>query len=389
VCQRELLRAEILAKKLTVGIDIRDLRVAKTGTRTYLDEICKAFKKMDLPDVQFHFLDTDIPIYTGNNTLLKWIGHFRYQLWKQLILPFKAWQNKCDIIFCTDNCVPLIHLGYKTIPVLHDAFCFESPESYGKLWLWLYLKTAIPAAQNSAFVITPTAYAKKQISKYTKIPDNKLIVIYEGPKTFDLDPALNKSNKILQSLQLNAKKYILHVGSMYKRKNIFALVQAFGKVKELGYDDIKLVLAGPTLVNGIDSDHKIIVNAIESMKLKNDVVITGYLSDHDISQLYDSALMYVFPSLNEGFGIPVLEAFTYNLPLIVANNTCLPEVGGDAILAFDPYTTEDLLAKIKMVLDDERLREEMIAKGQERLKDFSWHKTAIQLISVFKNAVNN
>lgn len=374
-------------KPIVVGIDVRSLRTAQTGTRTYLEEISKAFSNIKDNSVKFHYIDSSLPIYNGKIKLLKWFGHLRYQIWKQIILPLKAWHKHCDIIFCTDECVPLIHLGYKTIPVLHDAFCFESPGSYGKLWLWLYLNTAIPAARKAAFVITPTAYAKKQIRHYTKIPYNKLRVIYEGPKTFSLTVTSNDLNT-LESFKLKSKKYILHVGSMYKRKNLLTLVHAFNEIKKEAYSDLKLVLAGPVPANNIDSDYQLIINTIESLQLQDDVIITGYLSNEAIGQLYKNGLVYVFPSLNEGFGIPILEAFRHGLPVIIANNTCLPEVGGDAVIAFDPYSINDLLIKIRMVLDDTSLRESMIIKGWARLSLFSWHNTAFQLIKVFKEAVN-
>jgi glycosyltransferase involved in cell wall biosynthesis len=377
------------AKPIIVGIDVRGLKTAQTGTRTYLEEICKAFKNIDDESIQFHFLDTSFAVYTGKLKLLKWFGHVKYQLWKQVLLPLKAWHKNCDIVFCTDDCVPFIQLGYKTIPVLHDAFCFESPESYGKLWLWLYLKTAIPAARKAAFVVTPTEYAKKQISRYTHIPDDKLVVIYEGPKTFLSVHNSNGSSILLQMLNIITKEYILHVGSMYKRKNVPALIHAFSEVKKLGYKDLRLVLAGPTPANGIDSDYEVVIDAINALNLQNDVILTGYLSDTEVGELYQNALLYVFPSLNEGFGIPVLEAFKHDIPVIIANNSCLPEIGGDAVLTFNPYSIEDLSINIRMVLDNSALQEKMISKGQERLKMFSWHNTAIQLVKVFKDAVSS
>jgi len=374
-------------KPIVVGIDVRSLKTAQTGTRTYLEELCKSFKNIDDDSIKFHFLDTSAPTLISKNKLFKWIGHVRYQIWKQLILPVKAWYNNCDILFCTDECVPLIRIGYKTVAVIHDAFCFESPESYGKLWLWLYLNTAIPAARKAAFVITPTTYAKKQITFYTKIPDSKLKVIYEGPKTFPLTDTSNDSST-LKSLRITSKKYILHVGSMYKRKNLLTLIKAFNEFKKEGHNDIKLVLAGPVPANSIDSDYLAIVNIIESLHLQNEVIITGYLPDEAIGQLYKNALLYVFPSLNEGFGIPILEAFRQDLPVIIANNTCLPEVGGDAAIAFDPYSTDDLLLKINMVLNDAHLQRLMIIKGRDRLSNFSWQNTAVQIIKIFKEAAD-
>jgi len=376
-----------MPKPLTIAVDVRDLQVAKTGTRTYLEELCGEFKKIADAGIRFHFIDTIIPVYGGENKLLRYIEHARYQLWKQVVLPLKAFFKGCDIVFCTDNCVPLIHLGYKTIPVFHDAFCFESPEAYGKLWLWLYMKTAVPAAKRSPFVITPTAWSKKQIHHFTGIANEKLEVIYEGPKELNAgnDKLLNKS--LLTKFGVMPKNYLLHAGSMFKRKNIPALIGAYAKIKAGAYPDLKLVLAGPTPANIFDSDYKLILDAINLNKLHDDVLLTGYLTDAELGTLYRNALLYVFPSINEGFGIPILEAFKSNLPVVIADNTCLPEVGGDAVLQFDPFNVDDIAAKIKAVLDDIKLREDMVNKGRERLKLFSWHNTALQLIEVFKKAV--
>lgn len=376
----------LMHKPLTIGLDVRVLKTAKTGIRSYLMELCKEFKNMDGDDVCFHFLDTSIPIYTGNNKLMKWVEHFRYQLWKQIVLPLKAWSKKCDVLFCVDECVPYVHLNYKTIATIHDAFFFESPGDYGKLWLWLYKNTAIPAANRSSFVITKTNYGKKQIVHFTKLPADKLIVVYDGgPKR--VNEMNDNSVQLLKKLSITPGNYILHVGAMFKRKNLVALTNAFDKIKKNGYPDLKLVLAGPIVTASSDNDYTSILDAVEKHNLKDSVVITGYLTDVEVEELYNNATMYVFPSLNEGFGLGVLEGFSHNLPVLVANNTCLPEVGGDAVLQFDPFDTDDICEKMKMVLIDDNLRNDMINKGRVRLKDFSWHKTALQLIEVFKKAV--
>ena len=374
-----------MPKPLTIAVDVRSLRIAKSGTKTYLEELCREFKKIASNDIRFHFLDNNLSVYTGNGKAFKMIEHFKHQLWKQLLLPLKAYLKDCDIVFCTDDCVPLIHLRYKTIPVFHDAFCFEMPENYGRLWLWLYLKTAIPAAKRSPFVITPTQWSKKQIQRFTQISDDKLIVINEGPKTLNNDRTVD-SEQLLASLNLTTANYILHVGSMFKRKNIPNLIRAFGLLKKNGYPLLKLVLAGSAESNVFESDYQSILDIIKTTNLRDEIVLTGYLSDNELSLIYKNASIYVFPSVNEGFGIPILEAFKYNLPVLVANNTCLPEVGGDAVLQFDPLDINDLSAKINMVLGDEELRKEMISKGQKRLRYFSWQSTALQIVEVFKKA---
>ena len=374
-----------MAKPLVIGVDVRDLRVAQTGTKTYLEELCAQFKLMESDELKFHFLDVSIPVYTGKQKLLKWVEHFRYQLWKQLILPLKGWAKGCQVLFCTDNFAPIIHLGYKTIPVFHDAFFFENPEHYGKLWLWLYHQTAIPAGKRSAYIVVPTEYSKKQINHFTQIPLQQLVVAPEGPKSLD-KINVSDSSQILHRFKLTSGNYLLHVGAMYKRKNIPALVYAFQQVKST-HANLKLVLAGSPPSKDLGNDWDLIQNAIKETGLEHEVIFTGYLSDTELAGIYQNALLYVFPSVNEGFGIPILEAFKYDLPVLVANNTCLPEVGGDAVVTFDPFDAGDMAAQINKVLADAELRTQMIRKGHERLKLFSWKIAAEQLVELFRKSV--
>lgn len=373
-------------KPLVIGVDVRDLRLAKTGTRTYLLELCREFEKMQSDTLHFEFLDTALHVYAPANKLLKWVEHLRYQTWKQVVLPLKAWGKHCDIVFCSDNVVPLVHLGYQTIPVFHDAFFFETPQDYGKLWLWLYKKTALPAARRSPVIITPTGHSKKQLQYFTGIAPQKFKVVFEGARGHQ---AMDEQAGLgVLKLPIRSKEYILHAGSFFKRKNIPALVKAFGKLRSSGYANLKLVLAGPVPVNKAENNYLEVIEAIDKSGIKNDVIVTGYLPDSHLQGLYQNALLYAFPSVNEGFGLPVLEAFSFDVPVVVANNSCLPEVGGDAVLTFDPFNADDIFNTIKKVLDDETLRNTMIAKGKERLKEFSWQKTAEQLVEIFKQVAN-
>ncbi|MFD0750831.1 glycosyltransferase family 4 protein [Mucilaginibacter calamicampi] len=373
-------------KPLIIGVDVRDLKVAKTGTRTYLLELCREFKEMQRDNLRFEFLDTNAAVYTGNNKLLKWAEHLRYQIWKQVILPLKARSKGCDIVFCTDNFVPLIRLGYQTIPVFHDAFFFETPRDYGRLWLWLYKKTALPAARRSPVIITPTEHSKRRLQSFTGINAEKFAVVFEGAR--NSEKSAGQVGLDTLRLPIKLKQYILHVGSFFKRKNLPALITAFAKLKAAGYTELKLVLAGPLPASKTENDYREVIEAITKNNVENDVVLTGYLSDNDLDLLYKNALLYAFPSVNEGFGLPVLEAFSNDLPVVVSNNTCLPEVGGQAVLSFDPFDTDDIFKTIKSVLDDEALRDTMIFEGRERLKEFSWKKTAEQLVEIFKRVVN-
>lgn len=369
-------------KVIRVGIDIRDLRVAKTGQKTVTDELRKEFANDTSPEFNFIFLDSKFPVYTGKTKWRIMLEHIRYQYWKQMVLPFKAWMNNCDIVFCGDYFVPYIKLGFKTVEIFHDAFFFENPEHYNRQWLMLFHKIAMPAARRCAMIMTVTEYSKKRIHHLAGIPYEKMVTIYPGPKTI---PSVNENSTIPASIGfIPAKKYILHVGVMEKRKNIPALIKAFALLLKEGYEDLYLVLVGQGNGKIFSDDSAQIKQTIANCGLQRKVICTGYLVDEEVEVIYRHALMYVFPSINEGFGIPILEAFRAKIPVLVANNTCLPEVGGDAVLTFDPFKVEDICHKMKMILSDPEMARLLVDKGQQRLQHFYWQKAAAQLKDVFR-----
>ncbi|MBD3747877.1 MAG: glycosyltransferase family 4 protein [Sphingobacteriales bacterium] len=371
-----------MGQKLVIAIDIRELKVAKTGTKTYLTEFCKAFKELENQDVQFIFLDTPFSVYTGENKLGKLFTHFAYHFWKQVVLPIKAWLAKADVLFCTDSYVPYIKLGYQTFPVFHDAFLFENPEHYNPTWLRFYLKVTVSGAKRAYKIICPSNYSKERIQHFTGFSNHQMLTVYEGPKSFvETDEQISK--KFLQQFKLNKKEYLLHVGVMDKRKNLPNLVKSFAIIHKK-FPELKLVLAGNTASKKHSNDYADILKEVKNAKLEDAIVFTGYLKDDELASLYSNALVYVFPSVNEGFGIPVLEAFFHKLPVAVANNSCLPEIGGEAVVTFNPYSPADIATQILSILNNPSLQKEMILLGKKRLSNFSWNKSAQQLIDVFK-----
>jgi glycosyltransferase involved in cell wall biosynthesis len=369
---------------IKVAVDVRDLQIAASGARSYLESLVIEFKK-EHAGCSFYFLDAKTKAYTGNHFLLKLKEQLSYFLWKQFVLPYQAKQLGCRVLFCSDFMVPYFSLGIKTIPVFHDAFFWEYPEHYNKYWLVFFRNLGLAAAKKSAFVVTPTQYASNQLAKYTGINPNKIQVIGEAPKTIDTSISDNETSTIVkQILNLN---YILHVGTLEKRKNLVALIQAFKIVRENGFPNLKLVLVGKASNKITLDDSSAIKEAIMQQQLTHDVILTDYLCDVEVQQLYQKAKLYVFPSINEGFGIPVLEAFKYQVAVVIANNTCLPEVAGKAAKCFNPFSVEDMANVIITLLKDEPLRQTYIEKGNEQLQKFSWEKTAGSLMQLFKKAV--
>lgn len=151
--------------------------------------------------------------------------------------------------------------------------------------------------------------------------------------------------------------------------------------------NLKLVLAGSMDTTAHINDKAAIEEAISKTGLGSKVVLTGYLPDEDLSVLYSDALLYVFPSINEGFGLPLLEAFAHGVPVLVADNSCLPEIGGDAVISFDPWSSKDLAGKIVAVLSDGEEYSRMKKAGFDRLAHFSWQKAALELVAVCRSIV--
>lgn len=374
-------------KKIIVGIDISDLKYATTGQKTFLEELRAQFNTLNDPRFRFVYFSTPFNNFKGRNIFTLLIQNLQIQIWKQVLLPMKANFSKCDIVFCTDYFVPFFHLGFKSVQVFHDAFFFENPEHYNKYWRYLHKYLAMPAARKSSFIITPTYYATQTVHQYTGIPLNKLVRIYEAPKTWDT--AITES---LASEKINSflhTRYIFNVGVIEKRKNLSTLIKAFKILVDQGLAHTKLVLAGRGTGRKESDDTEAIISLINNLGLENRVILTGYLSESDLELVYKNAALYVFPSVNEGFGIPVLEAFKARVPVLVANNSCLLEVGGDGVIGFDPYDELALANLMHHLLSNEIACKKLIQNGQERLTHFSWKNTANELLCVFEKTVHS
>ena len=374
-------------KKQKIGIDIRDLKIAKTGAHTYLSELCKAIKNSEQELLfEYVFLDTRLPIYTGSHLIGKLWEQFHYIFWKQVTLPVKAWLNGCKLVFCTDYFVPYARFGFTTIPVFHDAFFWEYPAHYNKYWLWFFNTLGIGAAKKSSAIVTVTSYAKQQIARYSDIDATKIVPIHIGPKSSitksELETGLGHNLKPL--LQ---KKYILHVGTIEKRKNLTTLITAFELLLQNNPQALYLIVVGQKSNKPTLKDDAVFEIVAASNLLKEHVIFTGYLSDSQTAVLYKHAALYVFPSVNEGFGIPILEAFAHKVPVLLAGNSCLPEVAGSAAISFDPYNADALSKLIVQTIGDQALLQALQQKGTERLTHFTWSKTLKELENVFERSI--
>jgi glycosyltransferase involved in cell wall biosynthesis len=276
---------------------------------------------------------------------------------------------------------PLIKMpGLKTVMVVHDLGAEYLPGTH-QLKQRLYLKAITKYQLKTATkLIAVSESTKKDLVSKVGIRSENIKVIYEGldsnQYTSVNDDALIN---ILNRYVLKKRKYFLFVGTIQPRKNLARLIQAFNDFSLTDKKDINLVLAGS---KGWLSEE--IYALPKTLGIEKKVKFLGHVPDEDLSGIYSGALAFVFPSLFEGFGLPVLEAMACGVPVITSDTSSMPEVAGNAALLINPESGEEIAKSLKKIAENSVLREEMIIKGFKQVKKFSWEKCARETLDFFR-----
>jgi glycosyltransferase involved in cell wall biosynthesis len=366
---------------MKIAIDVRDLRLATTGTKTYLQELLFAIKKQSTSELIIlelgaTFLNTSNP---SHKLFSKLKQHLFTILWKQFVLPYQCWRLGAQVLISTDYMLPLLPCKAKKIVVFHDALFFDHPEYYPSLWLTYFKWTALWAAHHSAAIVTTSFFSKQRLLSHFPAWESKLHVIYQGPKSWPPVTSLSNEGQKLLDL-IDSAPFFLHVGSMEKRKNLPFLIHAFSKLPT--QYNAKLVLVGVATYKKNSDDRLNIEALVRDLKLEHRVLFAGYLSDSDLPFFYKSASAYVYPSLYEGFGIPILEAFHHQLPVAIAKGSSLVEVAGDAAIQFDPTNSEALTKAMDTLLNNSVIRAQLIQKGLIQKNNFNWDIAASDFVTL-------
>ena len=237
-----------------------------------------------------------------------------------------------------------------------------------------YLNLDFEGIRKAVRIIAVSQSTKDDLMHCLGIPDERISVVYEG-----IDHSLFRP----VSQRIYNRPYILFVGSEHPRKNFTTLLKALSQLKsEPRFKKLKLVKVGDA--GGQETDFRSqTMGVVESLHLSSEVIFTGFVPETDLPAYYSGAEAFVLPSLYEGFGFPVLEAMACACPVITSNNSSLPEVVGEAGIMLNPYDTNSLARAMSKVLTDSKLRDNMIRKGLEQAKSFSWEKTAEQTLEVY------
>jgi glycosyltransferase involved in cell wall biosynthesis len=367
------------SKHIRIAVDCRDLFIAKTGSKTYLSEFIQAATQLYQSDTELVQLYPIVPLIKLNGKLGKLIKHLQFFFWKQISLPLLVKLKNCDVLICTDYFLPSIKFNVKHIAVFHDAFFWEYPEHYGTFWLKLFHAWAVPSAKNAEVILTPSQYVKSRLIHFMDVGSEKISVVYEAPKSFINDP-----NKGTSTDFSNCSPYLLHVGALNKHKNLPRLIKAFKLAIAASCESWHLILVGGKVHSSTDDDSSLIIQTIHQEGLFDRVHLIGHVQDKELVEYYKNAKGYIFPSYNEGFGLPMLEAMKFNLPIAAANNTSLPEIGGNGAIYFDPFNINEIARAIRQIIEREKIVKDSLAQQPTVLSSYSWEKAALEITAICK-----
>lgn len=361
-------------RNLVVLLDIHCLHTAETGIRKYVENFIDILSEQNNSRHKYVMSPTLPSINKRWNyrrrrvTLFRVVYHLETFLWKQVILPWKAWRINADIIFSPDYFAPMWRTSAHKVVVFHDTFFWDNPEHYGRLWLLYFRRMCLLGLKRKGSVLTISEFS---MSKVRQVVPSNINVDFQYHAFRGLRTRVSTDIDVIRVLNLGEKKFFLHVGVFEKRKNIQILLKAFSIFLDgRRSDEYRLVLVGKRPIsNGLD-DYDAMMDLIEELKLQETVLLPGYLPDAQIKALLMNALAYIFPSTNEGFGMPILEAFEMECPIITSDQPALVEVGSIGALSF-PRCNPGALSDLMIQLDEDNVfRKVLIGNGKERLKDF-------------------
>lgn len=302
------------------------------------------------------------------------------RLWYRAHLPFpvEVFTGRVNLYHATDFVLPPTLPKARTLLTVHDLSFVRVPETASP-GLRAYLARVVPlSARRADHILADSQATKADLIDLYGVQAEKIDVLLSG-----IDVRFAPTQYVVGGMTIRSKygignqPYILSVGTVQPRKNYARLIQSLAALRQRNYD-LQLVIAGG---KGWLEDP--IYETIRDTHMEDFVHFIGFADETDLPALYSGAVCFAFPSLYEGFGLPILEAMACGTPVVTSNVSSLPEVAGDAALMVNPYNTEEIAEAIRRLIYDQALRESLIEKGYNQVKKFSWDKSAQQLIQIY------
>lgn len=368
--------------KKRIGIDARIYSPSFTGIGRYVAELINRLAKIDKENEYFIFLNDpqfsefEVP---GKNFYKVLCNIKHYSLKEQVLLPSILKKHDLDLMHFTHFNAPIFY-NEPFIVTIHDLTLTFYP---GKKMNNLIKKTAYNMTIQHAIldaekIIAVSNNTASDIYKMFNV-NEKTTVIYEGvPESFSESKEECIQNTC-EEFNINSE-YIMYSGVWRGHKNLLRLFDAFKIVKK-NNPNIKLVMTGK-----IDPFYSEITEKIKELKLEKDIICTDFVSDKQLIDLISGATAYIFPSLYEGFGLPILEAFACKTPVVCSNTSSLPEIAGPGnALFFDPQNIEEMANKINEIINNHELQTALKMAGAKRVEDFSWDNMAIETLNIYNS----
>lgn len=368
---------------MNIGFDASDLGTNRAdGTTRYTYELAKRLPKIG-SEHQWRFYSPTKPmgIEAGENCDIKLSPWPKY--WTQSRLPFDLYRDKPDVMFMPIQQIPYVRPGnLKTVAVVHDLAIHLYPEQFTyKDWLLLHVFSAYVAREADKIIAVSQATAD-DIKKYYGREKGVSVAHHGVDKEKFYVPSEEERAKSVRSLEEKyhklTKPYILYVGQIQPRKNIIRLVEAYEMLWEEN-KELKLVIAG-----GHGWLKQPILDRVKKSKAKENILMLGRVPDELLPALYWQAEVFVLPSLYEGFGMPILESMACGCPVVTSDVSSMPEVAGEAGVLVNPKKVESIRRGIKEALNN---KQKLVNKGLERVKQFSWDKTARETLRVIEQCL--
>lgn len=374
---------------MKIGVNALHTLEQRSGSGEYTASLLEALLKIT-KDEEFvtyanMFNVHNFPAARNNHTLAIWGSRSRRKeirlLYEYLFLTRQIQKDHLDVFWGPTNFLPLKKVC-PYIATVHDMSFFIDPLRVNlprRLYWHTFIRRSVEIADH---IITVSNNSKNDIVTILSCPPEKVTVIYNAahPRYRPIrDSALLEEFRRKEGLP---DHFILYVGNLEPGKNLARLVQAYGRVKKEGFGQYKLILAGAK--RWLYSD---IYQTAQRLGIERDVISVGYVPSGNLPYYYNLCSVFAFPSLNEGFGLPPLEALACGTPVVCSNTSSLPEVVGKAALTFDPTSVDDIAHALKRLLSDEDLRARYSIQGIDQARRFSWKESAQRTIEVIRGVI--
>ena len=385
---------------MRIGINCFFLKHIPVGIGIYTAQLIRSLARIDKKNEYVLFLsDKDesalsfLPanMLTSHGSVFPLPNELLKEIFREQRLPLRLKKHKIDVCH-----IPYYASGFsprtKNIVTIHDMAPYQLPVYKGSFFRRMYHAYTAHTVKKADFFITGSQNSQDEIVKFADIPREKIGVI---PLAVDKSFQPIENNDQLESCRRKynlPRRFILYIGGFDIRKNVENLLRAFTSLKEEDKIQNKLVLGGNIPVNrklikrGAVTD---VLRLIRELEISEDVLMPGFIDENDLPAVYSLAGLFVFPSLYEGFGLPVLEALSCGTPVVASGSSSIPEIINREELLFDPKNIGDMREKMRWMLEDRSSRKVFSLWGIERAKVFSWEKTAEKTLQVYERVYNS